>query len=374
MADIAKAAKVSRTVVGAILNNDASGKVRFGEDTVRRVRELAAQMHYVPNVTAQMLAGKPSKIIGVLLDNYAAEPVLAILNELERLLAKHGFRIIVGQAHDNPVNFLACIDDFKTYHVAGLVCFAHFYPQCTMDLYSKLIDCPNVVLFGLSSNEHAFPAVDVDLTCCYRALVQHLAQQGKRRIMIAISAEPCFSERQLTGYRQGLRDCGLPCPPELIWRIPDLSLPKLREHLPVMFEEIRKNKADGFLSYDLVCVLMLQELSQRGWKVPDDIALCGFNNSQLSQFSQPPLSSVDCNAVQVAHMLFDLLMRSINGVAIPELNVLVPPRLILRRSSGIDPEREMDLSVPTNVDIDSNPEYHASCNHMNKIQAQSPLE
>lgn len=331
MLDIAKAAGVSRPVVSAVLSGSGPGKIRVGKKTADRIRKLAEELHFRPNATAQMLAGKTSRIVGVLVDSYAPGPTLQILSEFERQLASNGYRMLVGQTHDREENFRAYIDDFKFYKTAATVALAHAYPHCGFDLYSYLASATNVLLFGEpdSATQH-FPFVEMDWEAAYFDVTELLCSRGCRRIVTTMNnLVPYYYKKHLRGYRRGLEKYGLPFREEFLLKVPPTN--PFSDGIASLADQILELKADAFLTSDVVAAQTMQELQRRGIRIPEDISIFGCDNETLC-CTNPRLATLDYNAASVAEHLFQLMQQLIQGKDISKKPVVLKPILIKRGS------------------------------------------
>ena len=335
MIDIARIAGVSYAAVSAVLSKSGNQKIRVGAKTAEQIRKVAEELHFRPDPTAQMLAGKNSRIIGVMLDSYAPSPVLSVLARLETLLAEKEYRILVGQAHNNKKNFRSYLEDFKFYRTAGIVAFSHTYPQENFDLYKELSECANVILCGpqTESAEYRFPFVEVRWEDAYYELTASLLRGGCRRIALQLLDHPFFSDRPLAGYRRALSEHGIPFREELLLRYL-LDMQPDRKDAAHLAETLSVLQCDAFLGNNQICALLIPELQKRGIRIPDDVALAGTNSSFLDPYLSPPLTNIDYNADAVADALFRLLMKGIEKKCDREEEIWIPAKVIFRESTG----------------------------------------
>ena len=134
--DVADLANVSFQLVSAVL----AGKkyARASESTRKRIFESAEKLGYVPSVSARILKGGESKVLGVLVDSRAPSVVHSLLAEIEHVADLQGYRLLVAQAHDNPEKLLASFHSLKQYGVDGILSLAHDYPLLSGKLREKL--------------------------------------------------------------------------------------------------------------------------------------------------------------------------------------------------------------------------------------------
>ena len=124
LSDIAKLAGVSKAAAGKVLNGGRT-QIRVSEETRQRILAAAKQLHYQPNMAASILAGGQSRIIGVMIDSRAADSQYRILAEIENEAGKHGYRLLIAQAHDDPEKILDSYHSLKQNGVDGIISFSH---------------------------------------------------------------------------------------------------------------------------------------------------------------------------------------------------------------------------------------------------------
>ena len=175
--DVASEAKVSFQLASAVLGNKKYA--RASEATRKKILDAARRLGYVPNVSARILRGTASKIIGVLIDSRAPEPAYGTLVEIERGADELGYRILSAQAHDNPEKLLQAYHSLKQNGVDGIISFSHDYPQLNCQLDRQLKDDPKIV-FVRSTLEPDASSVDVDMAGGMKMAVDHLTAGGYR--------------------------------------------------------------------------------------------------------------------------------------------------------------------------------------------------
>lgn len=328
MLDIAREAGVSRPLVSAVLTGSAKGKIRVSEETAERIRTIAAKYHFKPNSTAQMLAGKSSNIIGVLVDSYASPYVFEILGCFEELLAKAGYCMLVAQAHDNRNAFRQSLHNFAMYKTAGILAMAHSYPNRGFDLYDELTQHPNVLLAGRPLRDGiTLPYVEKDIEGGICQAVEYLYRTGCRRIAINVG-QKAYYDIPMTGYRRGLKKCGLLFQEELIFSGLNVKYEAVIEE---QAQHLLAVEADAVITSEFHAMQLLSMFYNLNIRVPDRISVISVDSSFMSRGATPALSSIDFSNINQAQMLYNRLMDLIrSGSAQSEL---LPSKLILRRTT-----------------------------------------
>ncbi len=332
LSDVAARAKVSTATASQVLS-PRKGSIRVAEKTALLVRRVAAELNYRPDLSAQMLAGKRSNLVGALIDSYAPGCHQRILAAFESHLAGSGMRLIVGQAHDNENNFRQCIADFIAHRTEAIILLAHRYPNKSVDFYDCFGDYRNLVFFGKPDCPGGFNYIEVDLAAGMRSVVAHLARTGRRKIA-AVFAIPTLDTKAF--FRQAVEASGLNYYPEFLLT---LGHYELRDHYEPDETELRdiagilkRNQVDAVISFDHLAMRLLPALKQAGLRIPEDIAVAGCDNEPVDKWLDPPLTSIDLVHDRVAGELFRLTQAMAHGLDAPA-EIILQPEVIFRRST-----------------------------------------
>jgi DNA-binding LacI/PurR family transcriptional regulator len=177
-------------------------------------------------------------------------------------------------------------------------------------------------------------------TSAARAAVEHLLSLGRRRIAV-LGAHPDgqvqlrAADLRVGGYRQALEEAGLPHDPDLVrvaapwfhWNGAEATRELIRSGVPF----------DGLFCFnDGLALGALRELIAAGVRVPDDVAVIGFDNIDESRFSVPSLTTVDPGRAEIARIAVDLLVERIAEKGPPQPPRLFKPqfRIVARESTG----------------------------------------
>lgn len=339
---------MSVSVVSSALNGGVSGNTRVGKATAARIVELAKRLNYRPSPTARQLRGKRSKVFGLLVAS-AGDPLRSYLVEfLDEEAVKHGCQTLIGNTVVSPGRFEACVDEFVSRGVDGIFCAVH--PELPGDRQLLLDRCPNTVFY----EDPGLPActfISIDQAAAGRIAVQHLVEQGRRRIGFAI-ADPGnqMLAGRLEGYRAELRahclggndalvfagargSSGSLHPQErvVLWHTPVEVLDGLIDQLVV------RERADAIVAHDdFLAASLLRRLRARGISVPRQVAVVGYLNHYLCDHVDPPLTSVDLRH----HVAARTMVATLEGMILSSPSatkvrrpLVVEPVLVVRESA-----------------------------------------
>ena len=315
MADIAREANVSIATVSKVITGNCSS-IRVSATTAQRVREIAKRLNYHPNVNARVLAGKSLKMVGILVDSQASSIAFRLLEHIEKYAADAGYRIMVGQAHNSPEKLFECFGKFLQYGVDGMIVLAHEYPGYEEQIKACFSQYKRIVMVG-ENYMPELPAVIIKRQNAVCRAVEALKASGRKRIGICHHAdsELYFGFRGVADTLRTLIE-----PEHFYTCLPVDGNDSIRKSMVDVIENfILPGKIDAiFTPNDLHGAALLQQLTQYGIRVPEDVAVIGWDNDLFSSFLQPGLSTFDECAQKQAEAAFALLKEEMDNAQIQE--------------------------------------------------------
>ncbi len=331
--DVARVAGVSIKTVSNVVNNYPHVRAATRE----RVLSAIAELDYRPNLSARGLRSGRTGVIGLaipeLRQNYFAE----LADTIIRTAARHGVDVVIDQTSATREGELAVLSGERLRLTDGVLFSPERLGQEDIDLLN--VGFPLVLLgermFGGPTDHVTMHNVE-----SARAATEHLIGIGRRRIAV-IGAHPVNQDDirsanlRIRGYREALDAAGLPHDPALV----RVAAPWHRENGAAA---MRSMLEEGVV-FDAVFTLndtlghgALRALGEAHVRVPDDVAVIGFDNIDESRFSVPSLSSVEPGRDQIAHVAVDLLLERINekGERLPPRQVLADFHIVRRESTG----------------------------------------
>lgn len=306
------------------------GHPDISEETRKRVREYALRYHYHPNAVARSLRDRRSYLIAVvvphLTDVYYARVVSGIIG----YASDRGYRTLVFESKGFSEKETGICLSLQKSGVEGVIIapvenntFSHLEELKTGGI-------PLVVFDHIIGDFESDRVVENNFESACLA-VNHLIGQGCRYIMhIAGSLHLLWAQKRQMGYIQALTDWLIPVDNALI--LPFRSLENLsNEVLPM----IRARHVDGiFALNDEIGLEILKILRQAGFRVPEEIAVCGYGNIPAGVFGCPALASVDRQEKQVGEAAMELLLKRIEKKRQTTFETcLIKNKLVLRESA-----------------------------------------
>jgi DNA-binding LacI/PurR family transcriptional regulator len=329
--DVARAAGVSRVAAAHVLNGAGTGSVRVSPATRERIEGIARGLNYRPNRAAQQLRGVPSGLIGVIFDSQWPTNFQR-LSMLEQAGIARGLRFMVGQVHGDPRLVERYLDDFESRGVQGILCVVDLHRRYYDEMRPLFAPRRDVVFHGRALVEGA-SCVRVDTEDGIRQSVAHLLDRGRQRIGLLLSnSSDQFMQFRRDGYEAEFAARGLLIDPALAWCAESESGTPEQALLDQAIDGlVRDAGADAVIAADDVwAVRLIQRLKARGYCVPDDVAVVGYDNLDLATVIEPALTTIDQQHETYARLAIDLLAGL--HQAAPTM-ATVKPKLIVREST-----------------------------------------
>lgn len=337
--DVASKASVSFQLAAAVL-----GRRKYAhasESTRKRIFSAAEELGYVPNASARILRGKASKILGVLIDSRAPESMYGVLAEIELAADALGYRILTAQAHDNPEKLMQSYYSLKQNGVDGIISFSHDYSQLGCRLDQRLKDDPKIV-FVLNTDEQNPSAVDVDIKSGIITAAEHLRSQGYRKTALLLHGnsdpdkQPLSCKKRMEGFRLG-------CPDGEVFFLPTLNADLIeleRGNRDLVREKLIPGRFDSAIAVnDLLAVILMNQLSLAGVRIPQDFGVVGCDNLPIGACYPVKLTTLHYDRKDIARNVWAILQDKISGKSSP-VRMNIPVQLIVRESTDKNSRKE----------------------------------
>jgi DNA-binding LacI/PurR family transcriptional regulator len=316
--------------VSRFINKNAPVSTEVAE----RVHQVMSQMRYVPHAAARNLASRKTRVIGLLLNNLHNDFFVPLLNGVEAVVRQKGYNLIVATYHANSRDHMQ--PPIGPHNTDGLLVFSDgLIDDDLASLNSK--GFPMVLVHRTPPPDVPIPSVTVENIEITRLLVDHLIKvHGKKRILFLrgpIHQED--SARREAGYRAALQENGIAVDENLI-----LNGDFERDiAYTVMNEFLGKNKQVAFDAVftgdDDAAIGVLKSLHEHNVRIPDDVAVIGFDDLGFAPFLNPPLTTVRAPTERVGQIATERLFGLLENHPSEEV-IILPTEIIFRRSCGCD--------------------------------------
>ncbi|MBI5268996.1 MAG: LacI family DNA-binding transcriptional regulator [Burkholderiales bacterium] len=325
--DVARAADVSPITVSRALR----GERAVDPALVARVREAADRLGYAPDPAARALASRRSTHVAVLIPMLSNALFVDLLEAVQSTLRPAGYQTLIGVTHYDDVEEAQLLREQLLHRPAGLLVTGLERPEPTRRLIAQA-GVPVVHLMELAEPGAGLHCVGLSQQAAGEAMTRHLLDRGHRRIAFAAAQLDTRTRQRLAGWRQAMQQAGLH-DPVLEWLNPAPSSLALGG---VMFEQIigQRPPVDAifFCNDDLAQGALLAAL-RRGVRVPQDVAVAGFNDLTGSDQMVPPLTTVRTPRAEVGAQAAAMLLALMRGEPVARPGVDVGYELVVRGSS-----------------------------------------
>ncbi|MGW3957513.1 LacI family DNA-binding transcriptional regulator [Streptomyces sp. NPDC004752] len=334
--EVAARAGVGRGTVSRVIN----GSPRVSEATRAAVQAAVAELGYVPNTAARALAANRTDAIALVVPEpetrFFAEPYFsAILRGVGVELSDTEMQLLlIFAGSDRERQRLA--QYLAAHRVDGVLLVSVHADDPLPDLLAQL-EIP-AVISGPRSAAEALTSVDADNYGGARSAVEHLVARGRRTVAHITGCLDVYgAQRRLDGYREALRDAGHRVD-ELLVEPGDFTEEGGRRAMARLLE--RSPGLDAvFAGSDVTAAGARQVLREAGRRIPDDVALIGYDDSAIARHMDPPLTSVRQPIEEMGRAMLDLLLTDIADCRHalsrgPERrHTVLPTELVIRSSS-----------------------------------------
>jgi LacI family transcriptional regulator, gluconate utilization system Gnt-I transcriptional repressor len=324
--DVARSAGVSTITVSRAFRRPDKVAAHVRE----RILNTAIEMGYVSNRAARSLASAHSMIISVLVPSLGNSVFVDTLNGIEEVLRPRGYQILLGITNYSHEEEEALVRAHLAFNPDGVLLTGLNIRETTRRFLEKT-QIPVVHMMELADWEGAY-SVGFPQEAAGRAMTEHLIQRGRRRIAFVASQLDSRTLARARGYRDALMDAGLYASKrELL--VPDPSSIALGG---ILLERLLRQAPDVdavFFCNDDLAHGGLFECARRGIKVPEQLAISGFNDLPASASTFPSLTSIATPRFQIGVESANMVLNLIEGSPIEQSRVELPFELKPRQST-----------------------------------------
>jgi LacI family transcriptional regulator len=328
--DLADELNISVATVSRALKNDPVVKA----NTKKKIFELAEKMGYRTNHFARSLRTQQTNTIGFMIHELNSNFSNAVLSGVEKVTAEAGYDLIIAHSSESYEKEVANAKNLFNKRVDGLIASLSFdTKKYDHFLQFKEKGVP-VVFFDRVEKDNDSTVVIIDNYKCGYEATKHLIEQGCKRIAHITSnlTRNVYAERY-RGYRDALFDAGLAFDENLV------IVGNLSENAGIASAQKSlkmKPVPDGaFITNDFVAAAFIKTLKNHHLRVPDDVAVVGFNNDAIAHLIEPSLTTVSYPGIEMGEVAARALINHLTGVSnISQINtVVINSGLIVRQSS-----------------------------------------
>mgnify|MGYP004475960641 CR=1 FL=1 len=332
--DLAEELNVSITTVSKALNDHPD----ISEKRKKEIQEYARKVGYRPNQVAKSFRQSRTNMIGVILNDNDNPVNARIIRGIEETLYKHGYCCVMMNNHENVDEELKMIDEMRSLNVAGILLSPAAGNSKSRELLKKY-GIPYVLLNRFIQEEEDNYVVVDDYKAAYMATEYLCQYQNEKVFFLNFMEEVSSAKKRLQGYKQALKDCGVDGKED--WIIKNC-----------------KNQTDGYESMkqillhteppfsvlcysDYIAVGAICAIQERGFKLPEDVALVGNDDLDILSFVKPRLTTVAVPKLRIGVRATELLLQLLNAqdnaakedTETIDSHTVMEPQLVIRETS-----------------------------------------
>lgn len=322
--DIAEKANVTPTAVSMALRGLAGVSPKKREE----IRNLAQKMGYSPSFLGRALQGGRTHSLGILWSICGLHPSMNVTRDLTlRAMRRDHISYVVDSLSD-PGIIEHTLQDFARRRVDALI-IAHDEPEKIMD---RLKPFPAVVVVGRAPRQVGVDFIYHDHTSAICRAARHFLSKGRRRLM-TLNCDPSNAFKA-QAFLSELREQGVAVDPEMVLEAPSPDLPCIQETLDKWHAGGSPMPDAVFAVTDYAAAAAMKWFRRRGVRIPETVAIAGFNDDPFCECFDPPLASVRHQNEALADEVERLIFSRLETPDLPYRNVEVSMSFIWRESAG----------------------------------------
>lgn len=322
--DVAKYANVSVATVSRVFN----GTGTVAEQTKKEILEAAQHLGYSPNLLGKNLREKKTRIILVMLSSLANTFCAKVVHGIEKEAAKNGYHIMICATGGVKESELVYLNFVRNKLADGMIILDSTLSEGEMQEFSASFP---IVQCSEYSDTKKTPFVSIDNRAAAYDAVAQLIRSGRRKIAyLGVDNNLISSRLRMEGYRAALSDFGIAYNEKMLL----YGNYGYRKAIRVMNDFLKKRIAFDalFAISDRMAAGAITAMRAENIKVPQDVSVIGFDNTDITYMFEPNISTVAQTQNDMGECAFRLMLQVLEKQ--PTENIILEHKLILRESTG----------------------------------------
>ncbi|RDU38256.1 LacI family transcriptional regulator [Neobacillus piezotolerans] len=323
--DVAREAGVSVATVSRYINNNGY----VSENTLNKIKHVMEVLNYHPNEIARGLARKRTNTIALVIPDITNPFFPELVVSIEKVAKEKGYRLILINSDEDSIRSSTFWRSLESRYTDGLILASFQFKDSVL----KELNAMNIpfVRIDRAADKSSTDSIGIDNYKGAKLAVNHLFEIGCRKIA-HICGPPNFqpSLERIRGYKDELAEKGVSYLPIILEG--DFSLESGKTLTDKLLYE--HPDVDGiFLANDMMAIGSLKILKQLGIKVPEDIAIIGFDGIKLVEMVDPEISTIEQPIYDIGVVATSRLIDMIENVHATDEEVQLDVRLVKREST-----------------------------------------
>lgn len=324
--DVAKKAGVSISTVSRVINNSKP----VTDEIKRKVLDVIEETGYVPNPLARSLVTKKSQLIGVVVPEVSDSFVNEILNGIEEIARMYNYDILLSNTYSDKNEEMRSINLLRAKQIEGMVMISWNLEKEQIDFIENC-GIPTTYI-SKTARDYDIPTVSVNNQKATYDMTKHLISQGHKKIAFIMTSagDTRLEKERLDGYKSALEENGIEFDEKLV-RHGGVDYNNGYESAKDILENGIVPDA-MFVTGDEAAVGAMNAVFDKGYSVPNDISVAGFNDVKIAKMYRPKLTTVHQPLYDMGAVAIRMVIKMINGEDIGEKKVELPHRIEERES------------------------------------------
>ena len=331
MDDVARAARVSKQTVSAVINN----KSGISEKTRIRVRQIIARLDYQPNLLAGSLRAQRSFTVGVVIPSITNPFYPELVRGIEDEAQRQGYSVFLCNADENSEKEIQYLHLLRRHRIAGLIAATIKVNAAWLEALRSLAahGIPVVFVPGTESLSDKVVSIGVDDEEGFLKATDHLLDLGHQRIgLISPPLDPGNRSPRLSGFLKAHAQRGKKVPAELVvpggWHVAE------GQQGAAELLKLARPPTAIVAANDMAAIGAIMKIKEMNRRVPEDIAVVGYDNIAIAEWYDPALTTVDQPHYRMGERAMHAMLDRLNNPNEPAEKIKFETTLIVRRSSG----------------------------------------
>ncbi len=324
--DVAQRTGLSSATISRVINNQPY----VTEETKELVHQAMQELGYTPNISARRLRNQKTDTVAVIIPRLTNPFFLYLFEGMEKVATAKGLRLFIYQTQNNKQRELDFINLLKRKEVDGLILTSY---ENEWSVLEPLVQQGPVIMCNEYTDHPNIPSVHMDHAAATYDAVTHLIRKGYRKIGYCSYGKTIGIEKERKkGFDQALDEYGLSLNKKHAFIGIEHSIPNGRATLRRIADLPKADRPDAiFTGGDEFAAGMVKEAAKIGWKVPDDLAVVGFDDQPVATLVDPELTTIHQPTEELGKKAMEVLLDVMTHYpSKSQENILLPYELKIR--------------------------------------------
>ncbi|HLR75743.1 MAG TPA: catabolite control protein A [Virgibacillus sp.] len=325
--DVAREANVSMATVSRVVNGNPNVK----PTTRKKVLATIERLGYRPNAVARGLASKKTTTVGAIIPDISSIFISELARGIEDIATMYKYNIILSNSDQNKRKELQLIDTMYEQQVDGILFMGGNITAEHVEKFNS--SSVPVVLAATYDETNTIPSVNIDYEAAAYEATQYLMKDRVEQPAFIYGQEDIKKRNQLKfdGYLRALKDASIDINEDYIIRAGysyEAGIEGVNQLLA-----LPNKPASVFVASDEMAVGVIHGAQDKGYRVPEDLEVFGFNNTRLATMVRPTLTTIVQPTYDLGAVSMRLLTKYMNKEEVTEQKVILPHRIEKRYST-----------------------------------------